>query len=334
MAQVGLPVLQRFAGQAQGDEVDESALAAAGVALQHQPLLPVELLQRRAQGFFLCPLFRRAWFETDALLRSGGPGEQGRVDRVEAQLRVGVALPGGGRIDAGQGQDAAALHDSPQIGVAQGRRKGFRRGRVMKVNVTVYVSAIRVVDRCGRLFHRRIRPFQRRVPERVSHEGSGVASGQLLAGGFVALLVVGPVADGLDHDPVHLGILAGDVQARSFHLAANRFRCKLFQLLPIIMVVHQLFAGENEAEINLGFGIIPLQFGMTKMIDQLRGCMRFITAQDNLVFADPLQVVELKLPRDKNFPNSLFFLVHTKGDAHEENRAGPECVDAFLHRLM
>ena len=67
--------------------------------------------------------------------------------------------------------------------------------------------------------------------------------------------------------------LAGDVQARSFHLAANRFRCKLFQLLPIIMVVHQLFAGENEAEINLGFGIIPLQFGMTKMIDQLLGCI-------------------------------------------------------------
>ena len=101
----------------------------------------------------------------------------------------------------------------------------------------------------------------------MRHERGGVACGQLLAGGFVALFVaVGPVANGLDHDPVHLGLLAGDVQARTFHLAAEGFRRPPLELLPVVEIVHQLFTGQDQAELN--FGVIPVQIGVAEIIDQ------------------------------------------------------------------
>ncbi len=101
----------------------------------------------------------------------------------------------------------------------------------------------------------------------MRHERGSVACGQPLAGGFVALLVaVGPVADGLDHDPVYLGVLAGDVQARAFHLAAEGFRPELLELLPVVEMVHQLLAGQDQAELD--FGVIPVQIGLAEIVDQ------------------------------------------------------------------
>ncbi len=62
--------------------------------------------------------------------------------------------------------------------------------------------------------------------------------------------------------------------------------------------------------------------------------MGLIAAQNDGVFADPLQVVELQLLRDQDIADPLLLLVHAESDAHQEHRARSQRFDAFLHGLL
>src|SRR4051812_37769465 len=64
----------------------------------------------------------------------------------------------------------------------------------------------------------------------------------------LALLAVGPVADGFDEDPVDLPSLTGDVDPLALHLAADCLLLEGAELVPEVEVVEQLRAGEDRAE--------------------------------------------------------------------------------------
>ncbi len=105
---------EQLAGQAQRHEVGESALAAAGVAEQHQPAVLVELLQRGgamepAVGGFAFTKIRRQLLEV-----LGRLGEERGIDGVEAQGGVGLAA-GHRRIDAGEREETGTLHHPVQV---------------------------------------------------------------------------------------------------------------------------------------------------------------------------------------------------------------------------
>ena len=62
--------------------------------------------------------------------------------------------------------------------------------------------------------------------------------------------------------------------------------------------------------------------------------MGLVAAQDDLIFADPLQIVELKLSRNQDIADAQLLLVHAESDAHQEDRTRLERFDAFLHGLL
>lgn len=57
---------------------------------------------------------------------------------------------------------------------------------------------------------------------------------------------------------------------------------------------------------------------VVETVDQPRGRMGWVTAQSDLVSADPLQVVELELLRDQDIADALLIFVRAEGDAPQE----------------
>jgi hypothetical protein len=133
----------------------------------------------------------------------------------------------------------------------------------------------------------------------LNEELGGVLRGPLLACVLVFRLVaVGPVADCLDHDPVHLVLVAGNVKPSPFHFSAHSLGFQRNQLVAIVNVVDQLVAGQNHPRPDSR--ALPSSVSEPlEMIDE-SGCRGgFVVAQDDFASGpNPLQVVEAELLRE------------------------------------